>query len=180
MRSVKTFVTGVSLLLLTIAACDRPLTATHIQHAKMDEAKYAPRSYFKNMADNAMLQDMSVADIHFVPHTAEISGTGAARLDRMAHLLDAYGGTVRYETYQTDEAMVNRRIENVREYLAMTGCNMDRVKIESAASGGRSSPADRAITAYEKQTAPPSPAPAGQTTAPPGGSGGATGLGSGK
>ncbi len=167
-------------VVLTVSACNRPLTTTQLQNAAMDEAKYAPRSYFKNMSDNAMLHDMTVADIHFVPHSPEISGTGAARLDRMAHLLDAYGGTVRYETYLGEDALVKKRIENVREYLAMTGCNMDRVRIEPGMSGGRTVPADQAIKAHEKATTPQAPQQGSAAGAPGAGAGAPTGLGSGK
>ena len=116
------------------------------------------------MADNAILQDMSIADIHFVPHTAEISGTGAVRLDRMAALLEAYGGTVRYETYLDDAAMVEHRLAHVMEYLTFTGCNMSRVQVRAMMSGGRTIPASEAIAVMEKGT---SRLP-GQGTAPAG------------
>ena len=105
------------------------------------------------MADNAMLHDMSVADIHFVPHTAELSGTGAARLNRMATLLDTYGGTVRYETFNTDEALVKQRLDHVHEYLALTGCDMGRVQVKTMISGGRGMTASKAMIVEKKGTA---------------------------
>lgn len=132
----------------------------------MDEAGNAPQEHWDDMVDNAILHDMTVADLHFVPHTAEISGTGAARLDRMATLLDAYGGTIRYETYEPDEALVKKRLEHVKEYLATTGCEMKGVEVKAMLSGGRTISATSAIAIAAKGTAKPdatgaAPAPAG-------------------
>jgi len=136
--------------------CRDPLTATDIQHEKMDHSRGKARNQpFNDMVDNAILSDMTVADFHFVAHTAEISGTGAARLNRMAPLLDTYGGTVRYETYMTDDKLVKQRLEHVREYLATTGCEMGRVEIKAMISGGHGMAADRAIIVDLKGTAAP-------------------------
>jgi len=107
---------------------------------------------FTFMADNAMLHDMSIADIHFVPHTSELSGTGVARLTRMAKLLEIYGGTVRYETFEKDEALVEARLDHAREFIAGTGCDMDRVKVETMISGGRGLKATEAIRIMEEGT----------------------------
>lgn len=107
---------------------------------------------FVYMVDNALLHDMSVVDLHFVPHTAELNGTGAARLTRMARLLNVYGGIVRYETEQTDDALITRRIAHVHEYLADAGCDMSRVEVKSMLSGGRGIRATDAIRILEEGT----------------------------
>jgi hypothetical protein len=137
----------------TCHTCKKFQTSTDLTLEQIDRSMKEPREHLTNMADNAMLHDMSVADIHFVPHSAELSGTGAARLNRMATLLDAYGGTVRYETFITDEALVKQRLDNVREYLALTGCEMDRVSIKTMMSGGRGMMATKAIKVDAKGTA---------------------------
>jgi hypothetical protein len=151
-------IVGASLALANTACepchkCKKFQTSTDLTVEKIDRSLKEPREHFTNMADNAMLHDMSVADIHFVPHSAELSGTGAARLNRMATLLDAYGGTVRYETFITDEALVKQRLDNVREYLALTGCEMDRVSIKTMISGGRGMTATKAVKVDAKGTA---------------------------
>lgn len=153
-----TLIVAVSLALANSACntcqkCNEFKTATDQQIEMIDKSMEEPQEHFTNMVDNAMLHDMSVADVHFVPHTAELSGTGAARLNRMATLLDAYGGTVRYETFNTDEAFVKLRLEHVREYLALTGCDMGRVDIKAMISGGRGMAGDRAIFVDLKGTA---------------------------
>lgn len=129
----------------------------------MEAAQAAPREHWDDMADNAMLHDMTVADLHFVPHTGEISGTGAARLDRMAALLDAYGGTVRYETYEPDESLVKKRLDHVKEYLTTTGCEMKSVEVKAMLSGGRTISATSAIAIAAKGTATPTAGGAAST-----------------
>jgi len=147
----------------TCQNCNGLKTSTQMQIDKIDQSLEEPREHFTFMVDNAILHDMSIADVHFVPHTAELSGTGAARLNRMATLLDTYGGIVRYETLSTDDEMVNRRLEHVREYLALTGCDMSRVQIKTMISGGRGMTATRAFmvegnaTTVKPQGPPPAP-----------------------
>ena len=150
-------------LLLAGGCCcpERIKTATDIQMEAMDETKCLAGAHFVHMVDNAMLQDMAIFDHHFVPHTAEISGTGAMRLDRFAPLLNTYGGVVRYQTYCEDEALVARRIEHVREYLALAECDMDRVEVKRAMSGGRGMTAREAIEAKARGTARPESESAG-------------------
>ncbi len=143
-------------LLVAVAGCNHKVkTTTQIQHEKMDEAKAAHGSHLDQMVDNGMMQNMSVADIHFVAHTAELSGTGVTRLDRMAPYLETYGGTVRYETYLGDEALVVKRMVHVREYLALVGCDMERVAVKHMISGGRKMAATDAIEIKERGTAQP-------------------------
>lgn len=125
-------------------------TTTELAAEKMDESKAKGVSGFLDMSDNAILNDMTLADFHFVAHTSEISGTGAARLDRMASLLDAYGGIVRYETYEDDVALVEQRLSHVTEYLTLTGCNMSRVQVRAMMSEGRTIPATEAMAIADK------------------------------
>ena len=133
-----------------MTACNKKMTTTQMQHARMDKMMETSRADFTYMADNALMHDMSVAEIHFVPHTRELSGTGIARLDRMALILDTYGGTVRYETFVTDEAFIQKRLDHVHEYLATTGCDMSRVEVKAMMSGGRGMSAVNALAAEAK------------------------------
>jgi len=111
----------------------------------LDEARGNVATNFAYMADNAMLHDMAIADFHFVPHTDELSGTGAARLMRFAKLMNTYGGTIRYETSETDEGLIRRRLEHVREFITSLDCDTDRVELTAAMSGGRGLSAAEAI-----------------------------------
>lgn len=145
------FVMGVSVV--AVAGCEKKAqTSTQVAHQRMDEAKAAGFPALTDMADNAVLHEMAVSDVHFVPHTAELNGTGAARLERMAAMLQAYGGTVRYTTYTPDDKLVAQRIDHVREYLAVAGCPMDRVEVKPMISGGRTMPAEDAIKVMNRGT----------------------------
>jgi len=124
--------------LVTVAGCHgKNRGAVQLEMARMDEMRETPRAYLDNMADNAILHDMSLADFHFIPHSTELSGAGVAHLDRMALLLDTYGGVVRYETFSSDEDLIKKRLEHVKEYLTLVGCSMEKVALTTAVSGGR-------------------------------------------
>jgi hypothetical protein len=155
-------------LVMASAACDGKQeyqTQMDAEMQYMDHTMAHYGSHMRDMSDNAILSDMSVADIHFVPHTSELSGIGVARLDRMAAMLNTYGGTVRYETDLRDEDLMQKRINNVREYLAVAGCNMDRVEVKAMISGGRGMAADKAMIVEAKGTAKPSSTGAAQAGA---------------
>ncbi len=121
-----------------LAGCNHPESATYQEPIQSFQEAYSDySSNFVYMADNAILHDMSINDVHFIPHSSELSGTGVGRLIRFARLLNTYGGTVRYETFERDQELVNQRLEHVREFLASTDCDMDRVAVKSMISGGR-------------------------------------------
>ena len=142
-----------SIVIVAGSACNEKLT--DVRHkAQMEETRAAPRPYLSYMVDNAIAHDMSVVDFHFVAHTGELSGTGVARLDRMAHFLEAYGGTVRYERMLSDAELIERRLVHVREYLALAGCDMERVEVTTMISGGRGMPATKAIEIDEQGAKP--------------------------
>lgn len=97
------------------------------------------------MVDNAMIADMAMADIHFVPHSAELNSLGARRLDRYAALLEIYGGTLHYDTGLTDEELVKARIGRMKDFLATTGIPADKIDVEEGLASGRGLIAPEAI-----------------------------------
>ena len=147
-------VLAVSFLAFAAAGCNGSWrNATQLQLTRMEEGKNQFGAYRNHMVNNAILHDMSIADIHFIPHSIELSGTGVARLNRMAPLLDTYGGIVRYETMLMDDEMIASRLDQVREYLDLTGCDMSRVELKVMLSGGRGMPASDAIQGEENVAA---------------------------
>jgi outer membrane protein OmpA-like peptidoglycan-associated protein len=138
-------VAGVALAGAGCHGPNRDQTATQLHLSHMDQARANYGQHLDDMVDNAILHDMSLADHHFVPHSSEISGTGVRRLDRMAHLLSTYGGTVHYQTDAANADLVNRRLEHVKEYLTVAGCDMDRVNIKAGMGTGRLNPAGKAM-----------------------------------
>lgn len=133
-------------------ACNRPFSSTEVQESRMEATRNREQAHFTYMADNAIAQDMSIADIHFVGHTVELSGVGVNRLDRMAQFLNTYGGTVRYETFRVEDELIKQRLDHVREYLAMINCDMSRVEVATGISGGRGMPAYTAIEIDDRGT----------------------------
>lgn len=140
----------VGVIAVSAVSCKTPgentFSSTETANRKMDATQRNYGRHLTDMVDNAMLHDMSIVDGHFVPHTTELNGTGAARLERMAILLNTYGGTVRYDSLLADSEMVSDRIEHIHEYLEVSGCDMSRVTVESMISGGRG---ERAVLAIE-------------------------------
>jgi hypothetical protein len=111
------------------------------------------QEYFVYMVDNAMLHDMSVADIHFIPHTSEISSLGVRRLNRYCELLKDHGGTLYVESVETDPELVAARISNVAGFLAMSGLTEPHVTVQAGLSAGRKTEASEAIRIKEEGTA---------------------------
>lgn len=105
--------------------------------------------FFDPMTQSAAAHDMSVADIHFVPHTAVLNGLGILRLDQLRPMLDRFGGTVRYETYSTDSDQMDARLASVTTYLTDSGVDMANVEVTNMISGGRGMTTAAAIKAQE-------------------------------
>ncbi len=68
--------------------------------------------------DQGLMSSRAIADLHFVPGSAELSGTGVARLERYAELLATSGGTIHYEPGITDEELIESRLQTARVFLA--------------------------------------------------------------
>lgn len=144
----------VGVIATSAVGCNAPgrnaLPSTVIANRKMNEMKRNANQHLRDMADSAMLHDMAIVDEHFVPHTTELNGTGAARLERMAILLNTYGGTVRYDSRSVASEMVGDRIAHIREYLEVSGCDMSRVKVETMMSGGYGERAVKSIAVDDR------------------------------
>ena len=120
---------------------------------KMLQAPFNPTAmhrFHDPMVDNAAAYDMSVADIHFVPHTSHLNDLGVRRLDRLAVILEKYGGTVRYETHSTDKDANVARLAEVGRYLSDLDLDMAKVEIVEGMSGGRGMSATDAVAARRR------------------------------
>lgn len=140
----------IAVLVAIPLGCSDISSMSSIQLDRMAETRESYGDHFRYMVDNAILSDMSLADIHFVAHTTELSGVGAARLERMARLLNTYGGKIRYETTLSDKAMLAERMAHVREFLALSGCELEQVEIAVMAPGGRRMSGLEAVAKYQR------------------------------
>lgn len=100
---------------------------------------------FAYMTDNALLADMTVGDMHFLPGRALLNDLGVQRLRRLASLMEAYGGSVRFNTALTDEELIARRIDVVLDFLAQAGVDTTRQVLSRDMPGGRGMDAPQAL-----------------------------------
>ncbi len=101
------------------------------------EPHHSMTTYYAYHNDQGMLNDLSIADIHFVPHATALSGTGEARLARYAELLATSGGTIHYDTAITDDALLKSRLDSANDYLKQCMPGTKTVKVALGIAGGR-------------------------------------------
>jgi hypothetical protein len=126
---------GVAALLLAGCMPDKP----RLNSPPQGNAKphHAMSSYYAYHNDQAMLADMSIADLHFVPHTSQLSSTGEARLERYAELLATSGGTINYTTSIVNQKLVRARLAAANEFMKEAVPGTKGVKVALGGAGGR-------------------------------------------
>lgn len=97
------------------------------------------------MQDQGLIADMSIADMHFVPHTAELNGTGRARLERYAELLAGHGGTLTFDTSLSDSDLIAARIQSAEIFVNEYVPDDSKIAVVTGLSGGRGMAADEAV-----------------------------------
>ncbi|MFQ5501905.1 MAG: hypothetical protein ACE5EQ_06340 [Phycisphaerae bacterium] len=105
--------------------------------------------YFAYHNDQGMMADRSIADIHFIPHTAELSGTGQARLERYAELLSTTGGTLHYDTRLGDADLVELRIASAKTFMSKAVPSVYPIDVVVGTAGGRGMPASESTGGQE-------------------------------
>ena len=130
---------------LTNAGCQNPperLNAPPQGHSGRPNELQDP---FVHMMDNALLEDMSVSAVHFVPHGSELNSLGVRRMKRYAEILKIYGGTLRYDGIEDAEALAKGRMEQIEGFLVAQGVDPDAMEIVRAVAGGAGMDATEAI-----------------------------------
>ncbi len=104
----------------------------------VQERPHPMAELYTQMTDNALLADMSVSDVHFLPHRAQLSPLGQQRLARLAELIRACGGQVRFSTDSEDTELVQRRLKQIRRFLGEAGVDTtgDVVVLDHPGGGG--------------------------------------------
>lgn len=103
--------------------------------------------YYVYHNDQGMLADRCIADIHFIPHTTDLSATGLARLERYAELLATSGGTLHYDTMITDEILLAGRLETATAFLAEVLPSTQSIEVVRGMAGGPGMTGQEAIDA---------------------------------
>jgi len=137
---------------LLVAGCVSPEPTKSINTPPADSAAQRKElaEFFAYHQDQGMLHDRSISDIHFVPGSTNLSGTGEAALARYAELLSESGGTLNYDTRLKDESLVNGRLSSARSFLAHYNVGGPQIQVALGMSGGRGmtnleATADRAV-----------------------------------
>ncbi len=129
------------------AGCDMPgverLHAPPQGHGSTPNLSAQQR--YSTMVDNAMLAEMSVSDIHFIPNTAQLNSLGARRLERYAVLLAGYGGTPRFDSALEDEEIGEQRMQHVHEFLTAAGLRSEQIEVRRDIPGGTGMKATEAV-----------------------------------
>lgn len=97
--------------------CQPPVERMNAPPQGESETKNSLAESFAYHEDQGMLADLSLADLHFVPHSSDLSGVGVARLERYAELLASSGGTLNYATSSRDPELVTARLATANEFL---------------------------------------------------------------
>lgn len=139
-------------LLLTIAACASGLACNSPgprlnapPHGDAEETSDLQGTY-TYMTDNAMLADMNMCDMHFIPHRAILTSLGEERLCRMAQLMKEFGGTLRFSSnLGEDDPLRGQRVDTLVQFLTETGIPATAESVKLDGAGGRGMDASAAV-----------------------------------
>jgi len=112
---------SLSLGVVFLAGCETPEPRLNAPPHGTSTETSDMRKMYDHMTDNALLADMSVSDIHFLPARAQLNALGVERVAKLAILIELYGGTVRFSTDVEDEALVKARETQILDRLAEAG-----------------------------------------------------------
>lgn len=115
------------------------------------ESVHDMQGTFVYMADNALLADMSVSDMHFLPHRAMLTTLGTQRLNRLAQLINAYGGAIRFNSNLNDGVLIDKRLKTTVDYLSELGMDTSTEIVSRGMRGGSGMDAAEVILIKESE-----------------------------
>lgn len=137
--------------LLVLTACNEPKQRLNAPPHGTTDKTSDMQGTFVYMSDNAMLADMSIADMHFLPHRAQLTTLGEERLARLVSLMEEYGGVIRFNTSLEDQALVDARTKTVMDFLAEAGVDTTKEVLTRDLPGGDGMDATEAILIKAKE-----------------------------
>jgi hypothetical protein len=138
-------VCSVALLASLATACSSPQPRLNAPPHGVAEEVSNMQSMYSHMVDNALLTDMTISDMHFLPHRAILSTLGEQRLSRLASLMQTYGGVIRFNTDQQDQDLIDARLETVLAFLREAGVDTSTEVVRRDLAGGTGMEAREAI-----------------------------------
>lgn len=143
---MKRMLAGGVIAVLAAFGCESPGARLNAPPHGEQAEKPDMQGTFVYMADNALLENMTVCDYHFLPHRDLLTGLGKQRLARLAALMEEYGGTIRFDTTLEDEALVADRTQAIIAYLHELGVDTTSQRVtQDAPLDGVTRSADEAI-----------------------------------
>ena len=134
-----------AVLALTAAGCNEPRQRLNAPPHGEPTTTADAQGTLVYMNDNALLANMTISDMHFLPHRAQLNSMGMERLSRLAQLMQAYGGTIRFNTDETDEALLTKRTDTVMQFLREAGMTTSSELVTRDLSGGKGMLATEAV-----------------------------------
>ncbi len=101
-------------------------------------------------SENADLTDMVLCDIHFLPRRPILNGTGTVRLNRLAWLVDRYGGKIMLDFEETESELADARMKTVKAYLKACGLTEGVAQVAFGLPETKGMHANEAIVIYEE------------------------------
>ncbi len=121
---------------LLVAGCSSSSPRLNAPPHGVAESVHDMQGTFVYMTDNALLADMSVSDMHFLPHRAALTSLGQQRLNRLAQLISDFGGAIRFNSNLDDTVLIDKRLSATVEYLYELGIDTSSVVVARGMRGG--------------------------------------------
>jgi hypothetical protein len=122
---------------LLCVACNQPQARLNAPPHGQPHETSDLQGTFVYMADNALLANMTVSDMHFYPHRPTLNTLGQERLSRLASLIEVHGGTIRFNTDVTDGELIQGRTDAILAFLAEAGLDTSGEILVEDHPGGR-------------------------------------------
>ena len=146
LRAGLTATLAVAAWLLIGTGCASPSPSRlHAPPQGQSRLQHPMHENYVHMADNTLLEDMSMSSVHFVPHQAELNALGVRRLMRLASILGVYGGTIRYDGDGPDRQLRQDRTDEIEAFLAASGLEPGLFAVEQGLAGGEGMAASEAV-----------------------------------
>lgn len=140
-----------ALMIVGIVGCEKRSEPTPAQPvAEFADKQERPMTrQFDRSCQNADLANMAVSDMHFMPNRAVLNGAGTAKLNRLAWIVDHYGGAIMIDLAELDTPLTRARIDTVVAYLQNVGLARDKIQTMVGLPSTSGMAADEAVTVYD-------------------------------
>lgn len=142
--------TAAVLLLLALAACERPAERTADFNEREANA-WAIRQFNQDAKRNAIVRQRAMMPHHFVTGSAELNELGEEHVSVLAEHYRRHPGQLRLWRGESDDALYQQRIETLHAALADAGIAEERVQIAPGLPGGDGAPSREVIEDLEKE-----------------------------